>query len=313
MFLARSCLPMLLLLLMPSATQAQTSLRPTVTLDPASGQVVGVGRLSTTPGCASASGTGRVVKRHVERGALRGITFKDDKYGEGFVNVEDTRQIRDPALRRQVEDGLARLLAVGSEVAVDTLGCGAAGRVEELASVKFKSGTAPAAAAAATAPPSGSLTLTAVGQPPASGPTKWRLTNPSKVQIMLAVTSADRKFVFSLSCMNTRPAGLHFSSYFMGPRNWSAQMEGAAISIDGARFSWEIGGADDGYSISDSMMNNMMALSPGARTALAKGQRLVIDGKMDRGGAARGATFDISGGEAIFARFEEKCRALPAS
>jgi len=310
MFLARPCLPMLLLLLMPSVAQAQSSFRPTVTLDPASGQVVGVGRLSTTPGCASASGTGRVVKRHVERGALRGITFKDDKYGEGFVNVEDTRQIRDPALRRQVEDGLARLLAVGSEVAVHTLGCGAAGRVEELVSVKLKGGAAPAAG---VTPSSGSLTLTAVGQSPAAGPTKWRLTNPSKVQIMLAVTSTDRKFVFSLSCMNTGPAGLHFSSYFMGPRNWSAQMEGAAISIDGARFSWEIGGADDGYSISDSMMNNMMVLSPSARTALAKGQRLIIDGKMDRGGAARGATFDISGGEAIFARFEEKCRALPAA
>ena len=311
MSLARPCLPMLLLLvMMPSAAQAQTPLRPTVTLDPASGQIVGVGRLSSTPGCASASGTGRVVKRHVERGALRGITFKDDKYGEGFVNVEDTRQIRDPALRRQVEDGLTRLLAVGSEVAVDTLGCGAAGRVEELVSVKLKRGAAPVAAA--TPPSSGSLTLTKVGEPPAAVPTKWLLTNPTKVQSSLAIASADRKFGFSLSCMNTRSGGLHFSSYFEGPRNWSAQTSGPAVTIDGAKLTWELDGADEGYSVSDSLVNNMTTLSAGARIALAKGQRLVIDGKMDRGGA-RGATFDISGGEAIFARFEEKCRALPAA
>jgi len=310
MFLARPCLPMLLFLTaMPSASQAQSPLRPTVTLDPASGQVVAVGRLATTTGCASASGTGRVVKRHVERGVLRGITFKDDKYGEGFVNVEDTRRIRDPALRQQVEDGLTRLLAVGTEVAVDTLGCGAAGRVEELVSVKLRGSAAPVAA---TPPPPGSLTLTRVGERPAAGPTKWRLTNPTRVQSSLAIASADRKFSFSLSCMNTRSGGLHFSSYFEGPRNWSAQTSGPAVTIDGAKLTWELDGADEGYSVSDSIVNNMTTLSAGARTALAKGQRLVIDGKMDRGGA-RGATFDISGGEAIFARFEEKCRALPVA
>ncbi|MGW9328799.1 hypothetical protein [Bosea sp. NPDC055594] len=133
------------------------------------GRIVAMANLSTASGCSRASGRGRVVDQHFENGQMKGVTFKDAKYGESYLNLPLLATISPASARARVAEGFATLLAKGQELKVVTLGCGAAGRIEKLASVELvgppvratgavaRSGAvrSPAAAAAAASPDTG--------------------------------------------------------------------------------------------------------------------------------------------------------------
>ncbi len=101
------------------------------------GRIVAMANLSATGGCARASGRGRVVQQHFENGQMKGVTFKDAKHGESYLNLPYLGTISPASARTRVAEGFATLLVPGQELKVVTLGCGAAGRIEKLASVEL--------------------------------------------------------------------------------------------------------------------------------------------------------------------------------
>ncbi|MBN9469990.1 MAG: hypothetical protein J0J10_14585, partial [Bosea sp.] len=133
------------------------------------GRIVAMANLSTASGCSKASGVGRVVDQHFEFGQMKGVTFKDSKYGESYLNLPLLATISPASARARVAEGFATLLVKGQDLKVVTLGCGAAGRIEKLASVELVGPPAraaragagsgavrpPAAAAAAASPDTG--------------------------------------------------------------------------------------------------------------------------------------------------------------
>lgn len=290
---------------------AQSKSEPRYTLDEAGTRVIALSNLPGGEDCASATSTGRVVKRHFEKGALRAITFKDVKFGESYINLPYPNQIRNAQIRAKVEEGFASLLVEGQELVLGVKGCGAAGRIEKLASVALRD---PKKAAIAASPDSGTTPPdAATGQPVTAAsakPSKWRPRQLSKVQHSIAIASNDLAFSFSLSCMKGSNGRVSYSTFFAIPRDWSPIDFTSAISLDGTATNWELGGADDGFVLSDTIEENMVTLSAAARTALAKGGRLAIAGRTDRG-RPRNAAFDIAGGEAPFASFTTKCETLP--
>lgn len=177
----------------------------------------------------------------------------------------------------------------------------------------------PPAAVASQPKPAGEQPTAATSEPkpaaetPAAAPRKpsrWRLTQPTKVQVDLEIRSEDRAFGFSLSCQKGRKGVPEISNWFLPPGNWSISNSATPASIDGRPQRWQVGGADEGLVFSDGESDGMVTLSPGARDQLARGQRFVVSGRMDRGGRPREAVFDISGGEEAFAAFDARCRAF---
>lgn len=148
--------------------------------------------------------------------------------------------------------------------------------------------------------------------PPAAPrkPSRWRLTQPTKVQVDISISSNDRAFSLSISCSKGSKGGVDISNWFLPPGNWSISNSPTPVSIDGRPQRWEVGGADEGLVFSDGEFNGMATLSPGARDQLARGQRFVVSGRMDRGGRPREAVFDLSNSEEVFAAFDARCRAF---
>lgn len=89
--------------------------------------------LTDVPGCIDAEGRGTVVD--VERGGpgatINGMWFDDDRYGREFINVDSLRPGPD---FQQRKDTLEYLLSPGRRLLTSVKGCGAAARVQELAS-----------------------------------------------------------------------------------------------------------------------------------------------------------------------------------
>ncbi|WP_126113221.1 MULTISPECIES: hypothetical protein [unclassified Bosea (in: a-proteobacteria)] len=162
-------------------------------------------------------------------------------------------------------------------------------------------------------PPAAASEPRAAAEPPPSAPRKpsrWRLSQPTKAQIDLAIASNDRTFGFSLSCSRTPKGGLAFGNWFLPPRSWNIATSATPISIDGRPQRWEVGGADEGLMFSDAQVDGTASLSSDALGQLARGQRLTVNGRTDRG-RLRDAVFDITSGEGSFAAFVERCQKLP--
>ena len=122
-------------------------------------KVVEIRGMEDVEGCVSATTTGTVVKVEKRKGVIEGFEFSD-QYGVGFINVDDIPKKMDAKTRKRLVDGLSELLTKGNRLQLDILGCGAAGRIEKLVSVKLLQSAAAAgttASAAATARISGSL------------------------------------------------------------------------------------------------------------------------------------------------------------
>lgn len=120
----------------------------------ATGRIVAMSNLSTARGCAKASGRGRVMQRHYENGQIKGVTFKDTRYGESYLNLPLLGTIVPASARARVAQGFATLLVEGQELKVETLGCGAGGRIEKLAAMALvapRPARVPTATAAQTA------------------------------------------------------------------------------------------------------------------------------------------------------------------
>lgn len=323
------------------------------------GRIVAMANLATASGCARASGRGRVVDHHFENGEMKGVTFRDSRHGESYLNLPYLGTISPASARARVAEGFATLLVKGQELKVVTLGCGAAGRIEKLASVELvgppvRSGSGaavtnsparppivaaappsdtgvraedgddsvlrapdgPATASAArpvpvppTAQAPSELQTPAPRSPQTNRTSRWRLSQPTKGQVNLEISSNDRAFGLALDCTR-RNGRLLFSNWFLPPRNWSIAKSATPLSIDGSALRWEVDGADEGLVFSDSTVDNTSALSANALDQLARGERLVVSGRTNRG-KPRDAVFDIAGGEGSFAAFTERCQKLP--
>lgn len=138
------------LLLSATATSAAAQIR--IDKDE-TGRIVAMANLATASGCARASGRGRVVDHHFENGQMKGVTFKDSRHGESYLNLPFLGTIRPASARARVAEGFATLLVKGQELKVVTLGCGAAGRIEKLASVELVGPPARSAGAATVSSP----------------------------------------------------------------------------------------------------------------------------------------------------------------
>lgn len=98
---------------------------------------VSIDGLTDQPGCASANGSGTVdeVNRNAKNDQIDGFWFINDQYGRKFVNVEWLAPGKDLMARVAT---LNYLLTPGRRLDVHLLGCGAAGRTQELVSATEK-------------------------------------------------------------------------------------------------------------------------------------------------------------------------------
>jgi hypothetical protein len=114
------------------APAASTPVAAAVLLRDGSGKV-SIGNLSRATDCAFAETTGVVekVRRGGPGGGIDGVTFLDDRFGSGFINVEPLAAGPDLQVRRATLD---HLLTAGRRLSIGVHGCGAGGRVEELVS-----------------------------------------------------------------------------------------------------------------------------------------------------------------------------------
>lgn len=331
-----------------ASASAQPFREPRFTFDGGGTRVTEVSNLPGTEGCAPATSTGRVTKRHIENGKLTAATFKDARY-EDYINLPDASEFRNRATYERVRDALDSLLVPGVQLRVRTAACGAAGRIVVLSSVALVGGRAepprPAAGGVVASPPGGGVTrapardeseqvlLQAPGgsggagtaiqpdrgadaspPPVAALPARmaWRASAPTKVQFDMAISSTDRAASWSITCTRSIKGQIHFGNWLVGSRAWAPNAQSPRISIDGVRLNWEMDGADEGVVLSDSMQDNATALSPTALALIGRGERLVIAGSGSRN-RPRDVVFDISGGEAAFASFQARCQTLPRS
>jgi hypothetical protein len=326
------------------------------------GRTVAIVGLPTSDGCVRGSATGRVVHRKFEKGEMRGFTFNEPPYGDGYINLPAAYEIRDRAAYARVQAALNDLLRKGARLKITSVACGAGGRMIDLASATLLDDAPVPRAAPAAAPargpapvpndqpasrsagdtgvkmedgddsvlraPDGSAVASAM--PPAAQPptqpqaapqaqaprlpqtsrsSRWRLSQPTKGQVNLEISSNDRAFGLALDC-SRRNGRLLFSNWFLPPRNWNIAKSATPLSIDGRALRWEVDGADEGLVFSDSTVDNASALSANALDQLARGERLVVSGRTSRG-KPRDAVFDIAGGEGSFAAFTERCQKLP--
>jgi len=110
---------------------------------------VSIGNLTDQMDCASADGSGTVdeVSRNDRNGQIEGFWFVNDKYGREFINVEWLAPGKDFKARAAT---LGYLLTPGQRLDVHVLGCGAAGRVQELVAARERVDTSGEAGVAAT-------------------------------------------------------------------------------------------------------------------------------------------------------------------
>ncbi|AMJ59113.1 hypothetical protein [Bosea sp. PAMC 26642] len=334
-----------------ASASAQSAREPRFKFDGSGTRLIEVSNLPGTEGCAPATSTGRITKRHMENGKFTGVTFKDARY-EDHINLPDASEFRSRATGERVREALDGLLVPGAQLRIRSAACGAAGRIVVLSSVTLVGAQAeqpkPAASAEraqatlgteAAKPaerddadrvllqvPGGSREPLAAAQAersdagvraeasPPSLPkrTAWRASAPTKVQFDMAIASTDRAAGWSISCMRNVKGQVHFSNWLVGSRSWRPNAQTPRIAIDGVVVKWEIDGADEGVVLSDSMQDNATALSPNALMQIARGERLVIAGFGPRD-RPRDIVFDISGGEAAFASFQARCQTLPRS
>lgn len=94
---------------------------------------VSIGKLNNSKDCAFAQTTGAVAKvsRGGPKGTIDGMTFADDKYGNGYINVDALKSGPDLQARQATLD---YLLTPGRRLSIGVHGCGAAGRIEKLVS-----------------------------------------------------------------------------------------------------------------------------------------------------------------------------------
>lgn len=65
---------------------------------------------------------------------MRGFTFHQGRYGEGYINLPDADEIKDRAAYARVQAALSDLLRKGARLNIRAVACGAAGRVIYLVS-----------------------------------------------------------------------------------------------------------------------------------------------------------------------------------
>lgn len=106
---------------------------PQVRLGPDGKSAIEVSNLTATTACPTARSTGTILKRHFEEGrGFAGITFKDDKFGESYINLRDPGTIEDEKLRASIVSALDNLLREGERLELIVKSCGAGGRIEKL-------------------------------------------------------------------------------------------------------------------------------------------------------------------------------------
>ncbi|SFD62396.1 hypothetical protein SAMN05428997_13626 [Bosea sp. CRIB-10] len=177
---------------------------------------------------------------------------------------------------------------------------------------------APAATQAkpAAEPPAGAaadVPKTATATPPAAPrkPSRWRLTQRRRSR---SISKSSRTIALSafLSAAVRTPGGAWRSATGSCPRATGRYR-------NRRRRPRSTGARSAGKSMAPTKVSSsVIPLEAAAafrrcqrrRTELARGQRLVVNGRMDRGGRARDAVFDISGGDEAFASLEARCRAL---
>lgn len=297
---------------MNAPLRAQAAGEPRITMDASGAKAVAIAGMPSSDGCAPHDEGGRVVALQIEKAAIISFTYVDRHGSRSLINVARADEFKDAGTWERVRKALGDVIVIGHDVQMQMVLCGASGRVLELTGVSLRD-TPSAKGTTGTLPgqmPTLMLAPAAARRSPM--PTRWKITRPSRVQADIEIASDDKKFHFSVSCMSRASGPPSFSTFFVGPRNWSAQTDGKPVSIDGIEVAWEIDGADEGVVLSDSVENNAATLSPIARMLLARGERLAVNGRIDRG-PKRSAVFDLSGGEAIWAEFEARCRSLPRS
>lgn len=119
------------------------------------GRTVAIVGLPTSDGCVRGSATGRVVDRKFEKGEMRGFTFNEPPYGDGYINLPAAYEIRDRAAYARVQAALNDLLRKGARLKITSVACGAGGRMIDLASATLLDDASVPRAAPAAAPARG--------------------------------------------------------------------------------------------------------------------------------------------------------------
>lgn len=111
---------------------------PKVTMASSGRRVVALTNLTSGEGCLPAVVKGKVVKRDFEPNGLflSGVVIEEAGGERTFVNAGDNRGT-DAATIGLVKQGLETMLRIGNRVTIGVMGCGAAGRVLKMKSLRL--------------------------------------------------------------------------------------------------------------------------------------------------------------------------------
>ncbi|HEV7337037.1 MAG TPA: hypothetical protein VGO06_13780 [Bosea sp. (in: a-proteobacteria)] len=98
------------------------------------GRTIAIVGLPTSDGCVRQTATGHVVDRSFEKGEMRGFTFNQARYGDGYINLPAAYEIKDRAAFARVQAALDDLLRKGARLKISSVACGAGGRMIDLSS-----------------------------------------------------------------------------------------------------------------------------------------------------------------------------------
>ena len=300
-------------LLMGAPLSAQIASEPRVRLDVGGVKATAITGMPASEGCASDDADGRVIAIQIEKGAIAHFTFRKRDGSRSIINAPAAYEFKNPVAWERVRKALGDIVVIGHDVRMQMVRCGAAGRFLELTGIALRDPPVAQGAAGSPTPVQPTLMLAPPGPAPVNAPialaapSRWRVEKLSATQVNVTIRSNDRRSSLSVGCMR-RDGALSYSADFFPPTTWSPVDFTGAIILDGTRTHWELLGSEDGYPISDGIIDNTHGFSEAARMALSQGQRLVIRGRSKGRGAD--VVFEIAGGIGSFTDFQKQCMSL---
>lgn len=140
----------------------------------------------------------------------------------------------------------------------------------------------------------------------------WKVSRWAPVIAGASLGSKDRRFSLSLSCRPDSDKRISHHLFLFVPRGWAALSETLRVTIDGVPFTLEVGGSEDGVSLSDVIFGNSYGASRDLARALLSAREIVIDGPRQRGRIPSSTVFEAGGSPQPNEALDRLCTPLGA-
>lgn len=157
------------------------------------------------------------------------------------------------------------------------------------------------------------LTLLAAwagGSPAAAA--DWRVSRWAPAIGGATLASKDRRFSLGLSCRVDRDRLVSHDLFLSVPRRWMAVSDTLRVTIDGVAFELEVGGSEDGVSLSNVVFGNSSGVSRELAKTLLSARTIVIEGPPQKGRLPASTLFEAGGSPQANAALDGLCTSLGA-